>query len=438
MSDIEANKTALQAELDKLSKIIGDGNNDDGYLINSPESSRVYQRVKPMSKVEIADDNVKRIERGLDVKPGPYGTRYDSAPNVDAVVAKADHVEQTPIKQEDNHAKQPIGFKTPEEIDTVNAAMCTDRVMAARAHGGMYVDGSVESRDDDGPILRVPYFGDNMAIMDGQRVKLGTVFTPYFLRVYFACLVMWSDQGRKTCGRFILRNGINDLMDMIGVKKRSYKSESTGETLSVYRDDDVKRIKDVLRLMAKITIREFRTDEVMHGDGLIDFWRVDRSQRNFSLDGVNIGLMHARLVSWQLRYCFMQIPRACIELPKEDISYVIGISYMIRKKIVAYCLDKKPIEAPINEWLEACGQDVDSGVRKYGMRAWCEARHRDIARIAEAMVAGGVTVEGTMLRLDPTDQTVRTYDGLLQMVEQKRGARKSIKKSKMTDDELPF
>jgi hypothetical protein len=432
MSDVEANKTALQAELDKLSKIIGDGNNDDGYLINSPESSRVYKHVQPMSKVEIADDNVKRIERGLDVKPGPYGTRYDNAQKVDAVVAKSAQVEQTPIKQEDNHAKQPIGFKTTQdEEDTVNAAMCTDRVMDARAHGGMYVDGSVESRDDDGPILRVPYFGDNMAIMNGQRVSLGTVFTPYFLRVYFACLVMWSDQKRKINGAFRLRNGIRDILDMMGVKKRSYVSESTGETLSVYRDEDVKCIKETLLRMNKITIRQFREKEVGHGDAMIEFYPSE-------IDDKNIEMMHARLVAGQLTNGFFQIPRHCIELPKDDIPYVIGISYMIRKKIVAYCLDKKPIEAPINEWLEACGQDVESGVRKYGMRAWCEARHRDIARIAAAMVAGGVTVEGTMLRLEPTDQTVRTYDGLLQMVEQKRVARKSTKKSKRTEDDLPF
>ena len=272
MSDVEANKTALQAELDKLSKIIGDGNNDDGYLINSPESSRVYKHEKAMSRAEIAEDNVKRIERGLDVKPGPYGTRYDNAPKVEAVVAKSAQVEQTPIKQEDNHAKQPIGFKTTQdEEDTVNAAMCTDRVMDARAHGGMYVDGSVESRDDDGPILRVPYFGVNMAIMNGQRVSLGTVFTPYFLRVYFACLVMWSDQKRKINGAFRLRNGIRDILDMMGVKKRSYVSESTGETLYKYRDEDIKCIKETLLRMNKITIRQFREKEVGHGDAMIEF-----------------------------------------------------------------------------------------------------------------------------------------------------------------------
>ena len=432
MSDVEANKTALQAELDKLSKIIGDGNNDDGYLVNSPESSRVYQRVQPMSKVEIADDNVKRIERGLDVKPGPYGTRYDNAPKVDAVVAKAEQVEQTPIKQEDNHAKQPIGFKTTQdEEDTVNAAMCTDRVMDARAHGGLYSDGSVESRDDDGPILRVPYFGDNMAIVNGQRVKLGTVFTPYFLKVYFATLIMWSDQKRKDGGVFRLQHGVDDILEMIGVKKRSYVSDVTGETLYKYRDEDVKRVKETLLLMTRITIREFRADEVYHGDGLLDFKKESLGKRR-------IEIKHAWLVYGQLRDHFFQIPRACIELPKEDIPYVIGISYMIRKKISSYCLKNKPIEAPIDEWLEACGQDVEMGIKVYGSSAYYAARHRDIARIANAMVAGGVTVEGTMLRLDPTDQTVRSYDGLIAAVRAKIEAEKSLRKSKRTGDELPF
>lgn len=432
MSDVEANKTALQAELDKLSKIIGDGNNDDGYLVNSPESSRVYQRVQPMSKVEIADDNVKRIERGLDVKPGPYGTRYDNAQKVEAVVAKSAQVEQTPIKQEDNHAKQPIGFKTTQdEEDTVNAAMCTDRVMDARAHGGMYVDGSVESRDDDGPILRVPYFGDNMAIMNGQRVSLGTVFTPYFLRVYFACLVMWSDQKRKINGAFRLRNGIRDILDMMGVKKRSYVSESTGETLYKYQDNDVKCIKETLLRMNKITIRQFREKEVGHGDAMIEFCPSE-------IDDKNIEMMHARLVAGQLTNGFFQIPRHCIELPKEDIPYVIGISYMIRKKISSYCLRKKPIEAPIDEWLEACGQDVEMGILKHGSSAYYAARQRDISRVSSAMGVGDIAVNDSMVRLDPTDQTVRSYDGLIAAVRAKIEAEKSLRKSKRTGDELPF
>ena len=68
----------------------------------------------------------------------------------------------------------------------------------------------------------------------------------------------------------------------------------------------------------------------------------------------------------------------------------------------------------------------------------CIRDSRDIARIANAMVAGGVTVEGTMLRLDPTDQTVRSYDGLIAAVRAKIAAEKSLRKSKRTGDELPF
>lgn len=432
MSDVEANKTALQAELDKLSKIIGDGNNDDGYLINSPESSRVYKRVQPMSKVEIADDNVKRIERGLDVKPGPYGTRYDNAQKVEAVVAKSAQVEQTPIKQEDNHAKQPIGFKTTQdEEDTVNAAMCTDRVMDARAHGGMYVDGSVESRDDDGPILRVPYFGDNMAIMNGQRVSLGTVFTPYFLRVYFACLVMWSDQKRKINGAFRLRNGIRDILDMMGVKKIAYRTRDDGVVLYKHHNEDVSRLKETLLRMNKITIRQFREKEVGHGDAMIEFYPSE-------IDDKNIEMMHARLVAGQLTNGFFQIPRHCIDLPKDDIPYVIGISYMIRKKISSYCLKNKPIEDPIDEWLEACGQDVESGVRKVGPAAYYAARQRDISRVSSAMGVGDIAVNDSIVRLDPTDQTVRSYNGLIAAIRAKIDDEKSLRKSKRTGYELPF
>lgn len=398
------------------------------YLVNSTEAERIYRPVKRMTAEEIAEDDRKRIERGY-IKPGPYGTNYENKGinripvqaepvKVSDVVARVTRMTPPPKREyvEDIVVpKRSIGFQPVEKkVDMVNVANCVNLIMDVRSSGGSYDGGSVESIDDDGQIINVPYFSDAGAIIDKQIVKLGTVFTPYFLKVYFACLVMWSDQKRKINGAFRLTNGIKDILDIMGVKKTAYRTRDDGVVMYKYHNDDVAKLKETLLRMNKITIRKFREKEVGHGDGLIEFSPSE-------IDDKNIEMMHARLVAGQLATSFFQIPRACIELPKEDIPYVIGISYMIRKKISSYCLKNKPIEAPIDEWLEACGQDVSIGRKKHVAGEYYEMRYQDVVRVSKEIGVGDVTMDGINLRINPSYQTIRVYHQLIDTVVKNSG-----------------
>ncbi len=396
-------------------------NDDDGYLVNSPEAKRVYKQVKRMTADDIADDDRKRVERGY-IKPGPYGTNYESK-RVERVPVQAEpakiagviaRVTRTthPIQPKEEIMdviipKRSIGFAARDEkVDMVNVANCVNLIMDMRANGGTYDNGNVSSVDDDEQIVNVPYFSDAGAIIDKQNVKLGSVFTPYFLKVYFACLVIWSDQKRKINGAFRLRNGIKDILDVMGVNKTPYRTREDGVVLYKHHNDDVVKLRETLLRMNKITIRKFRDKEVGHGDGLIEFYPSEINDKN-------IEMMHARLVAGQLATSFFQIPRAAIQIGKNDIPYVIGINYMIRSMIVSHCLRSKPIDAHIDDWLTACGQDVSVGRKKHVAGEYYEMRYQDIVRVAKEIGVGDVTMEGLNLRINPSYQTLRVYHPLI-------------------------
>lgn len=305
-----------------------------------------------------------------------------------------------------------------EELpNTVNVPRCANVIMETKSKGGIYNDGVVESLDDDGPIINVPYFGDAGAIINGQHVKLGTVFTPYFLKLYFSSLILWSEQGRNGNGSFVLKNGVTDILDLMRIKKETYQSGPSGRLVSRYKDKDIKRVKATLLRMMGITIRKFRNEEVGHGDGLIDF---DPKK----IDEKKLKLMHARLVADQLSANFFQIPKTAMNLPKEDIPYAIGINYMIRSMIVSHCIRGKDIVAPINDWLIACGQNVSIGRKKFNAETYYAKETDGLSRIAAAIDVGNVTSvgdeNGIQLKIVPSDNTVCWYQPLIDLASSKQ------------------
>lgn len=379
----------LDAVLAQVKRTV-DANVSDRYPVHSPDAAKVYKSYGRMTPAEIAEDNRRRIARG-EKQPEPK-----------------------PAKEKSEKRKAPavVGALAHK---TVNAPDCVNSIMAARSVGGIYTNGVIESIDDDEPIVSVPFFGDAGAVIDGEQCKLGTVFTPYFLKIYFACLIIWSDQGRAPIGKFVLKNGMLDILRLIGAPKDKYTS-SSGKILERYRDRDIKKLRETLEKMRSITIREFRDQAFDHGDALIDL-------RSASLDGKNLIMMHARLVSSSLQSSFFQLPRAAVHLPKEDIPYVIGINYMVRQMIVGNRLRNKSIRAPIDDWLVACGQDVATGRKKGTAAEYYATKSQEIIRVAQAIGAGDVTLSSddgiTNLQLDPTREVVRWYQPLIDIARHK-------------------
>src|SRR5690606_21908521 len=97
------------------------------------------------------------------------------------------------------------------------------------------------------------------------------------------------------------------------------------------------------------------------GDPLLDEIRDRRSGRV-------VTYAHSRLVVGAIRSAnahYAQIPRDALRLP-DAAFYAMGIAAVARARMNALWRKGEPIEAPIEDWLQAVGVDIAEGRRKYG------------------------------------------------------------------------
>jgi len=220
----------------------------------------------------------------------------------------------------------------------------------------------------------------------GSVVTLRQVFSNHHMKTYLALLIAWFDGEMQADGSFFI-DGPNTVLELTGAKR--YTQRTNGKTYNRFASNDMREVREHLELFKQIRVRSVGDVEVVGegADALVQEIREVSTKRR-------VAMQHSRLIARHLQRDYLQIPRAIARLEPADVSLGVGMATVIRKRAVGALKADSAVEAPIGEWLEACGINARVGVRRDGPAAFWENAVANLSRVAREGALGAFAING--------------------------------------------
>jgi hypothetical protein len=132
---------------------------------------------------------------------------------------------------------------------------------------------------------------------------------------------------------------------------------------------------------------------------------------------------HSGVVKLFMANDFAQIPRQVVTLPADDVPLALGLSAVIRGIATVMLKSGNVHDGTLEQLARVCGEDVDSGVRKYGQHGpggyWkrvsdkLERVARDGGLGSVTLLDGATAASGAPVRLKMSDDMAAAYAPLL-------------------------